>query len=93
MPEVPWKITEVVCGGARGADSLGFDWAMVKELPATMFHPDWDKFGKRAGFIRNREMAEYAEALVAFWDGWSPGTRNMIDTAHQLRLRVHIFMV
>lgn len=93
MPLVPWDITEVVSGGARGADILGETWADTHNIPVKRFIPEWDTYGKAAGHMRNRDMAEYAEALVAFWDGWSAGTRNMIDTAKRLGLFVHIFMV
>lgn len=93
MATVPWTVTEVVCGKARGADELGDEWASVFNIPVVYFEPDWNKFGRTAGFIRNKEMAEYADALVAFWNGISPGTRNMIDTAKRMGLKVHIVMV
>jgi len=81
-------ITEVVCGGARGADECGKQWAMDRKIPVKMFPADWDAHGRAAGHIRNREMAEYGERLVAFWDGKSRGTKNMIQTACKLGLEV-----
>ena len=72
-------ITEVVCGGARGADELGRCWADRNRITVTSFNADWEKFGKSAGFIRNCEMGEYADFLIAFWDGKSKGTKHMID--------------
>ncbi len=71
-------ITEVVCGMAKGADMLGFDWATENNIPVKRFFPDWDRYGKRAGIIRNREMGDYADALIALWDGSSHGTTHMI---------------
>lgn len=70
---------EIVSGGAKGADSFAtqfadIHWCAYKEFPA-----DWDNYGKSAGAIRNAEMAEYADALIAFWDGQSRGTANMIE--------------
>lgn len=74
------KITEVVCGMARGADTLGKKWAVcVANLPVKDFPADWDKNGKAAGPIRNGEMADYADGLIVFiWDG-SRGSQNMLE--------------
>lgn len=77
-------ISEVVCGSARGADSLGEQWALNYNIPVKYFPADWDELGKYAGIARNQEMAEYADFLVAFWDGESHGTKNMILTMQQL---------
>lgn len=85
--DVHWPITEVVCGGARGVDTMGRSWAIEHGVPVKEFPADWKLYGKRAGYIRNKEMAKYAEALVALWDGKSKGTKHMIDTANQLGLR------
>ena len=60
MDECPYEITEVVCGKARGADSLGEKWALSREIKVSYFIPDWESLGKRAGFVRNNDMAEYA---------------------------------
>jgi|SRR5690606_40706894 len=73
---------EVVSGGARGADRMGEQWAKSRGVPVKRFLADWDRLGKRAGFARNAEMAEYANGLVAFWDSTSPGTRDMIVRMH-----------
>jgi len=80
----------VVCGEARGADSLGKRYAKEHGYKIHSFPADWETNGKRAGFIRNVEMAENADALVAFWDGQSKGTKHMIDTAktHGLEVRI-----
>lgn len=70
---------EIVSGGAVGADTgarLHADkWGMVLKE----FLPDWDKHGKAAGFIRNKYIADYADACIAFWDGSSKGTRDTIN--------------
>lgn len=86
---LPWEVTEVVSGTARGADQLGERWGLQTGLPVTRFPADWEKHGKRAGYLRNAEMAEYADALVAFWDGSSRGTKHMIDLANKAGLQVH----
>lgn len=76
---------EVVCGGARGADSLGEKWALAEGVGLSYFYPDWDNNGKAAGHIRNRQMGDYADCLVAFWDGTSKGTKSMIDYMNKLK--------
>lgn len=79
-----FEVTEVVCGMARGADTFGMKWAYSNNIPVAKFPADWDAYGKKAGPIRNGEMADYAEALIAFiWDG-SRGTANMIKQMQNL---------
>ena len=89
----PWvnEITVVLSGTARGADKYGEEWAKRMSLPVEMFPTDWNRYGKAAGPIRNKQMAERAEALIAVWDGVSSGTKNMIDNANSLGLRVFVF--
>lgn len=70
---------EIVCGEARGADSLGRRYAEENGIPIKSFPAQWDKYGKAAGIIRNHEMGDYADYLVAFWDGQSRGTKDMIN--------------
>ncbi len=84
------KPDSIVCGGARGADELGAEYAKKHGIKVDLFPADWDTYGKSAGYIRNTEMAKNAEALVAFWDGKSRGTAHIIETAkaHGLAVRV-----
>lgn len=72
-------ITEIVSGTARGADSLGEKYGEEKKLKVTKFPANWDKYGKKAGYIRNIEMALYADEAIVFWDGKSKGSKNMIE--------------
>lgn len=76
LPEYP---TEIVCGMAKGIDMLGAHFGYEYNIPVKEFPANWDKFGKGAGYIRNAEMAEYADMLLAIWDGKSRGTKNMIQ--------------
>ena len=69
---------EIVSGGARGADSLGERYAAEVGLALKVFPAKCDLYGKRAGHIRNVEMADYADAVICFWDGASKGTGHMI---------------
>lgn len=80
----------VVCGKARGTDTLGERYAKERGYTVHYFPADWNRYGKAAGYIRNEEMAKNADALVAFWDGKSRGTKNMIELANQYKLRVRI---
>ncbi|MDR2799858.1 MAG: DUF2493 domain-containing protein [Desulfovibrio sp.] len=75
---VAGSITEVVCGGARGVDTLAQLYAREHALPLKLFIADWEKYGKRAGPMRNMEMAGYADFGIAVWDGYSRGTAHMI---------------
>lgn len=79
MESLDIVIDEIVSGGATGADELGEIWAFGHHIPIKRFSAEWDKYGKAAGPIRNTKMGEYADFLVAFWDGKSRGTKNMID--------------
>ena len=69
---------EIVSGMARGADMIGYEFAKHFLIDTKEFPADWDKHGKSAGYIRNKEMSEYADELIAYWDGKSNGTKNMI---------------
>lgn len=85
------KITEVVSGTARGVDKDGEYYAHCHDLPIKKFPADWEKYGKAAGVYRNEEMAEYADALVAVWDGKSRGTYHMIKTMERMGKPVYIY--
>jgi len=84
-----FDVTEVVSGGAEGIDEYGEIWAESKTIPVCVFKADWQKHGKKAGPIRNGQMAEYGDALIAIWDGVSPGTKDMI--AQMKRRRKPVF--
>lgn len=80
----------VVCGMARGADSLGLKYAQEYKIGLKKFPADWGKHGKRAGPIRNSQMGDYADGLIAFWDGKSTGTSHMINYMRKLNKPVII---
>lgn len=87
---VPWEITEVVSGTARGVDRLGERWAKENNILLKKFPASWDIYGKIAGLVRNQKMADYANALLAVWDGKSSGTCDMIKRAEKHGLKVLI---
>lgn len=92
-------ITEIVEGGnRRGADAEARLFATSRGIPNKTFHADWNTFGRAAGPIRNKKMAEYLAAVkekevlvLAIWDGKSPGTGDMIAQAKKFTLPYRIF--
>lgn len=81
---------EIVSGGARGVDEEARRMAEVHHMPYTEFPADWATHGKRAGFVRNQQIVDYADRIVAFWDGESPGTKSTIDLALKARKPVEV---
>ena len=88
-----FKITKVISGGAKGADKLGELYANRKSIPLEIVEADWELYGKRAGMIRNSQMAERADALIAIWDGTSSGTKHMIKVAKEKGLKVYVLYI
>lgn len=84
------EITQIVSGGANGVDALGEQYARENSIPLIVMRADWKNHGKAAGPIRNKQMAECSDALIAIWDGASKGTKNMISEATKLGLRVYV---
>jgi hypothetical protein len=82
-----WDITEVVSGTAQCIDTYGEMWAKANDIPVRQFPADWDKYGKRAGYLRNEQMAEYGDGLIAITNG-SPGTANMVSIARAKKIPV-----
>lgn len=87
----PKRIIRVISGGARGVDIAGEKWAEAKGLPYVRFVPGWGLHGRKvAAFVRNNDMAFYGDALLAIWDGRSPGTRHMIEAMKDLKKPVKV---
>ncbi len=83
----------IISGGAKGADTLAYNYAKNNKLQKIIFNADWKVHGKKAGIMRNFEMANEGERLIAFWDGYSNGTKHMIQAAHQVGIPVRIVKV
>lgn len=81
---------EIVSGGASGADALGERYAIERGYCIRRFDAEWRKYGRAAGPRRNKQMAEYADALLAYWDGKSRGTKNMIELAREKGLKIKV---
>jgi hypothetical protein len=80
----------IISGMAKGADTLGERYANENNFTVLGFPAEWNLYGKSAGIRRNEEMAKVGDALIAFWDGESPGTKHMIETAKDKRLLVRV---
>jgi len=78
LRELPAETTEIVSGGANGVDHAAETVAQTAGIPIKIFYPDYDTFGRQAPLIRNRQIVEYAELVLAFWDGISRGTAATI---------------
>lgn len=97
------NIRTLIHGGARGADSMCWGWVLSRnhgccnerQLGCDQYLADWDKHGKAAGIIRNTEMLEKGkpDLVIAFWDGKSPGTKNMISQAEKAGVPVKVVYV
>ena len=85
-----FPISRVVSGMAAGVDTLAVRFAREHGLPCDQFPAEWRKWGRRAGYRRNVQMAQHADALIAVWDGRSPGTRHIIETAKARGLPVFV---
>jgi hypothetical protein len=91
VTEAGFPVDVVLCGGATGADEAGRVWAVANDIPVLEYDPSrpaetateysWDEDGSSAGPKRNAEMVAAADYLIAFWDGTSPGTRDVIEKA------------
>jgi hypothetical protein len=84
------NIKTVISGGANGADKLAERWAKENNKEIIIFLPDWKKYGKSAGIIRNKDIVENSDIIFAFWDGKSKGTKNSIDYATKLKKEIKI---
>ena len=80
----------IISGTVRGADSLGEKYARERGYTVERFPAYWQQYGKAAGPIRNRQMADNADALIAFWDGQSKGTKDMIMESKKKGIAVRV---
>lgn len=83
----------IISGGAVGADALGERYATEHGLEFEKYHANWSKYGKKAGPIRNRQMAEICDIAVCFWDRKSRGTKSLIDCVKKLGKDVYIKII
>jgi hypothetical protein len=97
IAKYPNSSVEIISGGAKGADSLGIQYAQEHDIELTVYYAQWANYGKSAGFIRNTQMAQWAKErgskgiLIAFWDGESRGTSHMVNIAKKKKIKTYIF--
>jgi hypothetical protein len=86
---------ELITGGAEGVDAIAKERIAEKHTHVDYkeFEADWEQYGNRAGPIRNKKMAQYADALIAIWDGQSTGTKDMIQKAIEYNLDIYLKVV
>ena len=89
---LPSDVTEIVSGGAKGVDTLAREYALTHNLKLTEFLPEYDKFGRSAPLKRNITIIEYADLVLAFWDGKSRGTQFVIDNCKKRNIPVKMFV-
>ncbi len=87
---LPENTTEIVSGGARGVDTSARNYARSHNIKLTEFLPDYDSYGKRAPLLRNLQIIDYADVVLAFWDGESRGTWFVIDNCKKRNVPVRI---
>lgn len=88
---IPPEITEIVSGGAKGIDSCAEKYAKENSLPIKIFLPEYDKYGRTAPLKRNIQIIDYADLVMAFWDGTSHGTKFVIDKCREKGKQIKIF--
>ena len=84
------RSVSIVSGMAKGADWLAYEWAIANHCKVYKYYADWNTYGKRAGYLRNEDMAKVSHGLLAFHDGVSKGTKHMIQTARNMNLYVKV---
>ena len=89
---LPEDVTEIVSGGARGIDTCARNYALEQGITLTEFLPEYDKFGKVAPLKRNLQIINYADMVIAFWDGLSRGTKFVIDNCKKSGKELKIFV-
>jgi len=79
------EVETIVSGGARGANSLGEEWAISCDIPTERYLPNWNKYGRAAEYLRNQEIVDACDMVLAFWDGKSRGTQDTIAKAQKAK--------
>ena len=88
---LPENVTEIITGGARGIDRCAEEYAKKKGLKLTVFLPDYKKYNRGAPLIRNREIIEAADEVIAIWDGRSKGTKYSIELCRKNKKKVTVY--
>ena len=84
------EVTEIVSGGAKGVDTCAREYALANGLVLTEFKPEYNRYGRGAPLKRNIRIIEYADVVLAFWDGKSKGTKFVIDACAERKIPVTV---
>jgi predicted Rossmann fold nucleotide-binding protein DprA/Smf involved in DNA uptake len=84
---------KIISGGARGVDTIAEKYAKTNCIRTVIFTPDWDKYGNRAGFIRNADIISKCDKCIVVWDGESSGTKHDIKLCTEMRKPCFVFNV
>ena len=89
---LPEEVTEIVSGGAKGIDTCAREYANANGLKLTEFLPEYKKYGRGAPLLRNIEIIDYADEVLAFWNGTSRGTKYVIDQCKKKNKKVTVII-
>lgn len=92
-PYVPREAEEIVTGGAKGIDLLAAEYAKAKGLKLTEFLPQYEKYGRAAPIVRNKEIVDYADKIIVFWDGRSKGAASVIRYAEKIKKPLQVIRI
>lgn len=92
-PYIPENVTEIVSGGAKGIDACAKEYALAHNIPLTEFLPDYKRYRKGAPLKRNLQIIEYADCVLAFWDGKSKGTEYTIDNCKKADRKCEVIII
>ena len=90
---LPKDTTEIVSGGAKGIDTCARDYALSHDLKLTEFLPEYSRYGRGAPLKRNLQIIIYSDLVIAFWDGQSKGTKNVIENCKKLNVKVDVHII
>ena len=91
---IPDDVDEIVSGGAKGIDMCAKEYAIKNGIKLTEFLPDYRRYGRYAAPIkRNIQIVEYADVIIAFWDGKSRGTKFVIDKAYDMKKTINVIII
>ena len=90
---LPENVTEIVSGGAKGIDICAREYALSNDVKLTEFLPEYEKYGKSAPLKRNLQIIEYADEVIAFWDGSSAGTKHVIDNCRKMNKKITVITI
>ena len=90
---LPENTTEIVSGGAKGIDTCAREYAISHGIKLTEFLPEYSRYGRGAPLKRNLQIIIYSDLVIAFWDGQSKGTKNVIENCKKLNVKVDVHII